>query len=87
VLLVEVLNASKRVQGAQHPHTLISMHNLACTYEEQGRLQEAETLMAETVEMRRQVLGENNYRTLGSMQYLVMIQSRLREQRSYVRSQ
>jgi hypothetical protein len=44
-LQVQVLEATKRVLGAEHPHTLTSMANLAFTLEGQGRDAEALKLM------------------------------------------
>ncbi|KAL7817991.1 hypothetical protein V8C44DRAFT_347549 [Trichoderma aethiopicum] len=44
-----------------------SMHNLACIYKLKGRWQEAEALLAEATDHRRETLGEDHPRTLSSM--------------------
>ena len=51
------MEMAKKVLGAEHPHTLISMGNLASTYRNQGRWNEAEQLDVQVMEMRKKVLG------------------------------
>ncbi|KAF8595353.1 FabD/lysophospholipase-like protein [Ceratobasidium sp. AG-I] len=82
VLYVEVLETRKRVLGKEHPDTLEAMHNLASTYEGQGKMLEAETLMEETVALKKQVLGESHGGTQNSVQYLELIQRRIRSELS-----
>ena len=43
-LEVQVLDMSKKVLGAEHPDTIMSMENLARIYFDQGNLKEAEDL-------------------------------------------
>ena len=43
--------------GADHPHTLTSMGNLASTYMNQGRWDEAETLAMQVMETSKIKLG------------------------------
>ena len=43
-LEVQVIDMRKKLLGTEHPHTLISMGNLASTYRNQGRWNEAEQL-------------------------------------------
>jgi Tetratricopeptide repeat len=43
-LFVQVMEASLRVLGQEHPSTLSNMANLASTYRNQGRWKEAEEL-------------------------------------------
>ncbi|KAL4935809.1 hypothetical protein BDV06DRAFT_233938 [Aspergillus oleicola] len=57
----------KRVLGLEHPETLTSMGNLAFTYEEQGRVQEAQELERQVLAIRRRVLGPEHPETLTSM--------------------
>jgi hypothetical protein len=57
VLEVLVMETVKRVLGAEHPSTLISIGNLASTYRNQGRWKEAEELEVRVMEMRKRVLG------------------------------
>ena len=45
-LQVDTLEVSRRVRGAAHPDTLNIAHNLARTYDEQGRDADAEELRA-----------------------------------------
>ncbi|KAH8700497.1 hypothetical protein BGW36DRAFT_447111 [Talaromyces proteolyticus] len=54
----------------EHPHTLISMGNLAFTYRNQGRWKEAEELHVQVMEMSKQVLGAEHPDTLTSMNNL-----------------
>jgi Tetratricopeptide repeat len=42
----------KKLFGADHPHTLISMGNLACAYRNQGRWNEAEQLELEVMNIK-----------------------------------
>ena len=48
-LLVQVMEMRKKLLGAEHPHTLTSMMNLACTYRDQGRIYESEKLELEVM--------------------------------------
>ena len=41
MLEVQVMDKRKKVLGAEHPHTLYSMTNLARTYKDQGRWNDA----------------------------------------------
>jgi len=63
----EVADANKRVLGAEHPDTLISVGNLASTYWKQGRWKEAEELGVEVMETSKRVLGAEHPSTLTSM--------------------
>jgi Tetratricopeptide repeat len=54
------------VLGLEHPDTLTSMGNLALTYKNKGRWDEALELLRECVTMRRKVLGANHPYTLSS---------------------
>ncbi|KAI9785621.1 MAG: hypothetical protein M1816_000368 [Peltula sp. TS41687] len=57
----------ERVLGQEHPDTLSSMANLASTYSNQGRRQEAEELEVEVLEARKRVLGQEHPDSLTSM--------------------
>ena len=50
----------KKVLGPEHPDTLGSMYNLACTWKHQGRDIEAIKLMEECVHLRIRILGANH---------------------------
>ena len=53
-----------------HPDTLTSMANLALTYMKQGRLDAAEELGVQVMELRKMKLGEDHPDTLTSMHNL-----------------
>jgi putative hemolysin len=61
------METSKTVLGAEHPDTLTSMANLASTYHNQGRWNEAEKLEVQVMETRKTVLGAEHPDTLTSM--------------------
>ena len=61
------MKTRKTALGAEHPSTLISVANLASTYRNQGRWNEAEKLEVQVMEMRKKVLGEEHPHTLTSM--------------------
>ena len=65
-----VTDMRKKVLGAEHPHTLQSMANLASTYFDQGNLKEAEQLEVQVLYMRKKVLGTEHPHTLRSMENL-----------------
>ena len=64
---MQVMETRKRVLGAEHPHTLVSMGSLASTYRNQGRWKEAEELDIQVTEARKRVLGAEHPHTLISM--------------------
>lgn len=53
--------------GERHPDTIRSMANLAVTYNTQGRYNEAELLIIQALNLRREVLGEKHPNTVKSM--------------------
>lgn len=57
----------KTVSGPEHPDTLVTMSNLAATYQDQDRLKEAESLHLQVREIRRKVLGPQHPSTLITM--------------------
>ncbi|KAJ5532069.1 P-loop containing nucleoside triphosphate hydrolase protein [Penicillium frequentans] len=69
-LSVQVIEARRQVLGPEHPDTLMSMSNLAHTYQYQGRWKEAEELSVQVIEARRQVLGPEHPDTLVSISNL-----------------
>ena len=50
--------------GQQHPNTLISMNNLAALYFIQGRYELAEPIFQKTLDLRREVSGQQHPYTL-----------------------
>ena len=66
-LNVQVMETRKRVLGAEHPDTLISIANLASTYRNQGRWKKAEELEVQVMKTRKRVLGAEHPFTLISI--------------------
>jgi hypothetical protein len=64
------METSKSKLGADHPSTLTSMANLASTYRNQGRWEEAESLFVQVMETRKTELGADHPDTLTSMNNL-----------------
>ena len=61
------METSKTKLGADHPDTLTSMANLASTYRNQGRWEEAEKLDVQVMETSKTKLGADHPDTLTSM--------------------
>ena len=61
------MDMRKKLLGAEHPQTLTSMANLASTYRNQGRWNEAEQLEIRVMKMRKKLLGAEHPDTLISM--------------------
>ena len=51
------MNARRRKLGSDHPDTLTSMANLTSTYWNQGRLDEAHSLLSDPVQAMQKVIG------------------------------
>lgn len=63
----------KNVSGEDHPSTLITMHNLACTLQRQGKCDQAITLIEECVETRREKTWNGKpplFRVLGKVEHV-----------------
>jgi tetratricopeptide (TPR) repeat protein len=67
---LQAMNMRKKVLGAEHPYTLVSIGNLANAYCSQGRWKEAEQLQVQVMNMRKKVLGAEHPDTLISMAHL-----------------
>lgn len=76
-MAVKAMKAYKKVFGAEHPDTLMSMGNLAATFWRLGRFQEAETLGIQVVENKKRILGAEHPDTLTWMNNLASIISDL----------
>jgi len=63
---VQVMETRKRVLGEEHPDTLTSMGNLASTYRNQGRWNEAEKLEVQVMETSKTKLWADHPDTLTS---------------------
>ena len=64
------MDMRKKLLGAEHPNTLSSMANLASTYWNQGKWNEAEQLEIQVMDMRKKLLGLDHPDTLTSMENL-----------------
>ncbi|KAJ7099081.1 hypothetical protein C8R44DRAFT_747771 [Mycena epipterygia] len=76
-LKVVVLERWRNLLGDNHPHTLLSMGNLASTYKALGRLKEAEELEIVVLKKRKNVLGDNHPETLIAMGNLAFTYTKL----------
>jgi Tetratricopeptide repeat len=56
----------KEVLGSEHPSTLVSMNNLACTWKRQGRDTDSFKLMEQCIQLRVRILGAEHPYTLSS---------------------
>ena len=68
-LEIKVMGMRKKLLGAEHPDTLLSMGNLAVTYRNQGRWSEAEQLEVQVMDI---VLGTEHADTVPSMANLAV---------------
>ncbi|KAJ7712592.1 P-loop containing nucleoside triphosphate hydrolase protein [Mycena metata] len=75
----EVLEEQKQVLGENHPVTLLSMGNLASSYQDLGEHQKAQKLEVIVLEKQKQILGENHPDTLHTMGNLANSYSNLGE--------
>jgi len=67
---VKELEICKKILGAEHPNTLISMNNVALRLKKQGRVAEAIKLLEECVQLQMLVLGADHPRALSSTRTL-----------------
>ena len=72
-MLDRVLDKRKIMLGEEHPDTLISMVNLALTYRNRERLNDAEKLGIQVLATSKRVLGAEHLDTLFSMNNLAFI--------------
>ena len=77
-LQLQVLESWRRVLGVEHPDTLMTMHNLAFTYNLQRRTKEAEQLFLQVLESSRRVLGAEHPDILATMHNLASTYNRQR---------
>jgi hypothetical protein len=69
----DVLKKSRALLGDSHPDTLLSMDNLAFTYQNMKRWVEAETLLTEALATRKRVLGESHPETMQNTHKLLLV--------------
>ena len=63
-LYVACLEQRRIAWGETHPHTLLSMNNLACLYRDQGQYAEAESMFADCLSKKEVVLGADHPDTI-----------------------
>jgi tetratricopeptide (TPR) repeat protein len=68
----ESLHLTKQQLGPDHPHTLISMNNLAEAFRGAGKLDKALSLHEATLQLRKSKLGAEHPHTLRSMNNLAL---------------
>ena len=56
-LAVQVLDATNRILGVEHPDTIRAMGNLAITYQRLGKYTEAEKLVIPILDASNRILG------------------------------
>ncbi|KAL7960478.1 P-loop containing nucleoside triphosphate hydrolase protein [Trichoderma compactum] len=61
------LEFDRKTWGEKHPKTIISMANLASTYNAQGRYKEAEEIETQVLDYQRETLGKEHPETIISM--------------------
>jgi tetratricopeptide (TPR) repeat protein len=66
-LIVQVVESSLRLLGAEHPGTLTSIGNLAVIYNKQGQWKKAEDLQVQVMESSLRLLGAEHPDTLRSI--------------------
>jgi hypothetical protein len=64
---------TKQILGEQHPETLTAMVNLAGTYRNQGKWDEAMELQEKVLGLTKQILGERHPDTLAAMANLAFM--------------
>ncbi|KAF8165882.1 P-loop containing nucleoside triphosphate hydrolase protein [Crassisporium funariophilum] len=69
---LEIMDANKRILGADHPSTLISMENLAQIYSRQKQWVKATDLQVQVLDIKKGMLGTNHLDTLKSMEILAI---------------
>jgi len=76
-LFEQTVAIRRRIQGDEHPDTLMSMRMLAIAYDLLGHSQEAVTLKERVLAARRRVLGEEHKDTLEDMTFLARFYAEL----------
>jgi hypothetical protein len=74
---VEILEQRQRLLGSDHPETIRSTALLGWTYYNQNRLQDAEKLVADAVEMSKKLVGNEHPDTIVYSGYLSTIQDQV----------
>ncbi|KAJ7915453.1 hypothetical protein B0H13DRAFT_1489960, partial [Mycena leptocephala] len=74
---VVVLEKQRELLGGDHPDSLETMENLACTYYDLGKFLQAEELEAGALEKYRKLLGEDHPVTIRIMRNLALMYQKL----------
>ena len=69
-LYSEVMQVKQRLHGLRHPHTLVSINNLALLLTAKGEYGKAKPLYVEALRTQRALLGHDHPHTLTSMNNL-----------------
>jgi hypothetical protein len=67
---MQSMEMKEKVLGREHPHTLLSMNNLALTWKHRGRDNEALELMKNCLQLQKQRLGPDHPHTMSSSRTL-----------------
>jgi hypothetical protein len=67
----------QRILGGEHPDTITAMSNFAVTLRDQGKLDEAASMMREVLEKRQRILGDEHSYTTRAAECLCLILSAL----------
>ncbi|WP_433373653.1 tetratricopeptide repeat protein [Streptosporangium sp. CA-115845] len=71
----QVLTEQERVLGTDHPDTLTSRHNLACTHDSAGRTREAIALYERSVADHERTLGADHPNTRAARESIDNVRS------------
>ena len=69
-LFAMAFSFAREILGEEHPDTLLTMDDLAWSYQSLGRTKEAAEMQEKVLEVRRRILGEEHPSTLGTMDNL-----------------
>lgn len=72
----KILAITEQSQGTQHPHTAISLNNLASLYEKLGRYGDAEFLYKRSLAINEKVQGPEHPDTAASLNNLMLLYAR-----------
>jgi tetratricopeptide (TPR) repeat protein len=74
-LLLQISEVQKKVLGAEHPSTLISLGNLALTHHNLGRKEDAEKLYLQVLHTQQKILGPSHPNTVATKHNLALTYS------------
>lgn len=65
-MLADVLEESRRILGDKHPSGILAMNNLASTLRDQSLLDEAEQVLIEALNKRKETYSEEHRNTIAA---------------------